>query len=64
MKKYRILMEINVLEVCSSCGIGLQDQGATSFRCPSCGQVTISRCANCRDLSVEYECEKCGFRGP
>ncbi|MEM0128105.1 MAG: zinc finger domain-containing protein [Thermoplasmatales archaeon] len=57
-------MEINSLEMCSSCGIGLEDNGATSFKCPSCGQVIISRCANCRDLSVQYECEKCGFRGP
>ncbi|MGC8562273.1 MAG: zinc finger domain-containing protein [Thermoplasmata archaeon] len=57
-------MEVNALEFCTSCGTGLQERGATTFKCPSCGQETISRCNNCRELSVPYQCPKCGFRGP
>ncbi|MCL4450944.1 MAG: zinc finger domain-containing protein [Candidatus Thermoplasmatota archaeon] len=57
-------MEVNALEFCTSCGTGLQERGATTFKCPSCGQETISRCNNCRELSVTYQCPKCGFRGP
>ncbi|MCL4412840.1 MAG: zinc finger domain-containing protein [Candidatus Thermoplasmatota archaeon] len=57
-------MEVNALEFCTSCGTGLQGRGATTFKCPACGQETISRCNNCRELSVQYVCPKCGFRGP
>ncbi|MGC8546913.1 MAG: zinc finger domain-containing protein [Thermoplasmata archaeon] len=57
-------MQINTLEFCSSCGVGLQEKGATTFRCPNCGEEIISRCDNCRELSVPYQCSKCGFRGP
>ncbi|MCQ2053525.1 MAG: zinc finger domain-containing protein [archaeon] len=50
--------------ICSSCGIRLQSNGTTSFKCPSCGSEEIGRCAQCRDQSVKYECLKCGFIGP
>jgi predicted RNA-binding Zn-ribbon protein involved in translation (DUF1610 family) len=50
---------------CTSCKISLLgDDRFTSFPCPNCGEVTISRCSRCKTLSVEYVCEKCGFRGP
>ncbi|MFP3300460.1 MAG: zinc finger domain-containing protein [Thermoplasmatales archaeon] len=51
-------------EYCSSCGIGLEGRGATFFLCPNCGQETIARCDSCRELSIAYECPKCGFKGP
>ncbi|MFA5312548.1 MAG: zinc finger domain-containing protein [Methanomassiliicoccales archaeon] len=51
-------------KICSSCGIRLTGIGITFFKCPSCGQVEIGRCYNCRDQSVKYVCPKCGFSGP
>ena len=32
--------------------------------CPSCGEGHIGRCAQCRDQSVHYRCDSCGFMGP
>lgn len=55
---------MKVTEVCSSCGVRLMGKGATSFHCPSCGEGTIGRCAQCRDQSVAYKCDSCGFAGP
>ncbi len=52
------------IEVCSSCGIRLIDRSSTSFPCPVCGETAIGRCRICRDQSVNYICEKCGFEGP
>jgi len=49
---------------CTSCGMALSGRGATQFPCPDCGEVTIGRCARCRDQSVQYKCPKCGFTGP
>ncbi len=51
-------------KVCSSCGIRLQGNGNTFFKCPNCGNEEIGRCAQCRDQGVKYECSKCGFVGP
>jgi len=49
---------------CTSCGRALPGPGGTQFPCPGCGDVTIGRCARCRDQSVLYTCPKCGFEGP
>jgi len=52
-------------KVCSSCGKKIVNQeSATSFKCPNCGETIITRCEKCRILSVKYKCEKCGFEGP
>ncbi|MDR3282526.1 MAG: zinc finger domain-containing protein [Candidatus Methanoplasma sp.] len=51
-------------KMCSSCGKRLVGRGNTFFKCPKCGAVEIGRCDQCRDQSVPYECEKCGFVGP
>jgi predicted RNA-binding Zn-ribbon protein involved in translation (DUF1610 family) len=51
-------------DVCSSCGVRLTGKGATSFPCPDCGDAAIGRCDQCRDQSVLYKCEACGFAGP
>jgi Zn-ribbon RNA-binding protein len=50
---------------CSSCGIGLVGQeNFVQFKCPSCGEVSVIRCKQCKTLSIKYKCEKCGFEGP
>ncbi len=49
---------------CTSCGRAVPAPGATQFLCPNCAEVTIGRCARCRDQSVVYHCPKCGFEGP
>ncbi|MGI0132571.1 MAG: zinc finger domain-containing protein [Thermoplasmata archaeon] len=49
---------------CSSCGVALSGRGATHFPCPQCGELTLGRCARCRDQSVVYRCPKCSFEGP
>jgi len=51
-------------KICSSCGKRLVGSGITFFKCPVCGDHEIGRCSNCRDQSVVYECDKCGFKGP
>jgi len=51
-------------EICTSCGIRLVGKGKTVFLCPSCGNVSIGRCPQCRDQSVKYKCRECGFIGP
>lgn len=51
-------------ESCSSCGIRLTGRGVTTFLCPGCSETTMGRCPQCRDQSVAYLCESCGFRGP
>jgi predicted RNA-binding Zn-ribbon protein involved in translation (DUF1610 family) len=48
---------------CTSCNGTLAETGATQFKCPECSSV-ISRCYRCREQSISYECQKCGFRGP
>ncbi|MFQ6106519.1 MAG: zinc finger domain-containing protein [Thermoplasmata archaeon] len=49
---------------CSSCGVVMKGKGATVFKCPVCGEGIIGRCPQCRDQSVPYTCEVCGFEGP
>ena len=49
---------------CSSCGVTLETENCTVFKCPDCGQAMIGRCYHCRDQSVPYECSNCGMRGP
>ncbi|MEE8182632.1 MAG: zinc finger domain-containing protein [Thermoplasmata archaeon] len=49
---------------CSSCGVVMQRKGTAIFKCPACGEGTIGRCTQCRDQSVPYKCEVCGFEGP
>ncbi|MFQ6127602.1 MAG: zinc finger domain-containing protein [Thermoplasmata archaeon] len=49
---------------CSSCGVVMKGKGTTIFTCPLCGETTVGRCAQCRDQSVPYLCEVCGFEGP
>ncbi|HID73813.1 MAG TPA: DUF1610 domain-containing protein [Thermoplasmata archaeon] len=51
-------------EHCTSCGVRLMERGFTTFRCPVCGEGIIGRCRQCRDQSVTYRCEACGFEGP
>ncbi|MEW5937520.1 MAG: zinc finger domain-containing protein [Candidatus Thermoplasmatota archaeon] len=50
--------------MCNSCGIRLTMKHSTVFKCPNCHESVIGRCAQCRDQSVQYECEQCGFKGP
>jgi predicted RNA-binding Zn-ribbon protein involved in translation (DUF1610 family) len=50
---------------CTSCGRLIEPGSvAVSFPCPSCGQVTIWRCAKCRRQGSTYTCPNCGFTGP
>ncbi|HEQ78764.1 MAG TPA: DUF1610 domain-containing protein [Euryarchaeota archaeon] len=49
---------------CKSCGIRLLGPGTVTFKCPECGNATISRCPQCRDQSVKYTCPACGVQGP
>ena len=51
-------------EICSSCGTRLLGKATTAFPCPSCGETAIGRCSQCRDQSVKYRCESCGYTGP
>ncbi|UCE36631.1 MAG: DUF1610 domain-containing protein [Thermoplasmata archaeon] len=55
---------MEMAENCSSCGKRLIGPGTTSFPCPSCGRTLIGRCSQCRDQSVKYYCDDCGFSGP
>lgn len=52
------------IDTCSSCGTRLSDRGTTAFYCPGCGETPMGRCVQCRDQSVVYACESCGFAGP
>ncbi len=49
---------------CSSCGTRLLGRATTSFKCPSCQEGIIGRCAQCRDQSVTYRCTECAATGP
>lgn len=51
-------------ENCSSCGVPLEGEAATSFDCPECGETQIGRCRTCRDQSAKYSCSDCGHTGP
>ncbi|MDD4255164.1 MAG: zinc finger domain-containing protein [Methanofollis sp.] len=51
------------MEKCTSCNAPLVERGATRFNCPGCGNE-IRRCAQCREQSIAYTCEKCGYQGP
>lgn len=55
---------LRLTETCTSCGVRLLGKGVTTFLCPSCGESKMGRCAQCRDQSVTYTCNKCGFAGP
>jgi predicted RNA-binding Zn-ribbon protein involved in translation (DUF1610 family) len=58
------MMAQKITDTCSSCGTRLLGKATTAFACPSCGEGKIGRCAQCRDQSVHYRCENCGFTGP
>ena len=49
---------------CTSCGTRLVDKGTVVFACPACEKGTIGRCAQCRDQSVPFTCQECGYEGP
>jgi len=50
---------------CVSCkAVVANDNLATSFSCPKCGNEPIVRCGQCRKTAVTYKCLKCGFEGP
>ena len=57
--------DYNRVSNCTSCGVPLQDTGATSFPCPNCCSG-IGRCRRCRSNSANYRCMNpvCGFIGP
>ncbi|MGB0151089.1 MAG: zinc finger domain-containing protein [Candidatus Poseidoniaceae archaeon] len=48
---------------CSTSGIPLTQEGATSFPCPGCGEP-IGRSPRARNQGVVYVCASCGFQGP
>ena len=50
-------------KVCTSCKAPLAQEGAVEFGCPACG-TEICRCYRCREQSVDYICQNCGFQGP
>ncbi|MFW6449589.1 MAG: zinc finger domain-containing protein [Nanoarchaeota archaeon] len=51
--------------LCSSCKKDItNDIGSTRFNCPSCGNVEVVRCYDCRKLGTRYKCHECGFEGP
>lgn len=50
---------------CTSCNTNLlSEDNFTKFKCPSCLESDIVRCAKCRLRSNVYACGKCGFKGP
>ncbi len=50
---------------CLSCGLKIGAiAGSLSFKCPSCAELEISRCAKCRKAGRTYTCPSCGFTGP
>ena len=50
---------------CNSCNKKLVNlKGSTMFKCPSCHEYEIVRCADCRKIAAKYECPKCKFTGP
>ncbi len=54
-----------VEQVCTSCKARILNiEGASVFECPSCGEVEIVRCGQCRKIAAKYKCSKCGFEGP
>ncbi len=40
------------------------DQGSTTFLCPSCGKHEIVRSRHAREIVAKYTCPQCGFTGP
>ena len=46
---------------CNSCNY--EGDNVTIFECAKC-ENSIVRCSKCKSLSIEYDCSKCGFRGP
>lgn len=58
------MMTAKLTDICSSCGTRLLGKATTAFACPACGEGVIGRCAQCRDQSVHYKCDSCGFTGP
>ena len=50
---------------CTGCKKNVaNDNGAVSFKCPSCGKYEIARCGHCRKIAAKYACPDCGFMGP
>ena len=41
----------------------MNNQGAVTFKCPSCDKEDIIRCKECRVLAIKYT-GSCGFSGP
>jgi predicted RNA-binding Zn-ribbon protein involved in translation (DUF1610 family) len=58
------MMAQKITDICSSCGTRLLGKATTAFACPACGEGKLGRCAQCRDQSVHYRCDGCGFMGP
>lgn len=51
--------------VTSSLGNNVTNQaGSVSFPCPKCGETTIMRTRNEREIAAKYACSQCGFSGP
>ncbi len=50
---------------CGSCGTSLVGQeNFVKMKCPNCNDAIITRCRQCKNLSVPYKCPKCKFEGP
>jgi len=49
---------------CTSCGIRLEGTIFASFPCPNCGEVSMGRCKVCKNQTIPYVCQECGFQGP
>ena len=50
---------------CNGCGKLIKPvEDAVQFICPSCQDVLIWRCEQCRTFARTYNCPKCGFEGP
>ena len=58
------MLMAKLTDICSSCGTRLLGKATTAFACPQCGESNIGRCAQCRDQSVKYRCDGCGFMAP
>lgn len=58
-------MENKTENKCLSCKRELtNNEGSVIFKCPKCGEGTIMRCKNCREIVAKYKCPQCGFEGP
>ena len=54
-----------IIGKCTSCGNNVVSETTyAKFKCPSCLEVVILRCENCKSHGNTYICERCGFEGP